>query len=567
MPAKITSPHDYQGKVINESFEHWQNGYQNICLVAPTGAGKTVIKAFTAKRFLQENPDKMVVIFAHRDVLLTQISCAVGSIGLPHRMICARKTEVSIGNTHLDEFGESYLSDKAKIIIASVPTWIKRDTRELAKFIGLWCMDEFHHTLVDNMWGKAVNGLNHAIGLGVTATPIRTDGKGLGRHACGVADVIIETPKMGELIKMKRLSPYKVYTPPDRVDTAGINITAGGDYNQKKLAKATDKKDITGDAVDHYLRLAKGKQGIIFAASVAHAEHVAQQFRESGVNAIALSSTTHDAVRERKIREFRQGKIELLVNYDLFGEGFDVPAVEVVIMLRKTMSFGLFKQMFGRCLRVLKGKLYGILIDHVGNVSEHVSAGSHLHDDPEWTLNSTKKKSSTNGIDIITRVCSKCFHYYTPLSTNIKSFVCPDCGHAESDIERNTTQKEIQVNDGVLVEFDTGFFDEIMKEIRKVDKPPEEVFRQMQNAPRVAAHSAVNNHKLRQEAQYVLRVWIVNWCNETGAIQGLDVSTTQNEFTRIFSVNIFKAQTLGARLANELTEKIQYDLLERRLFV
>ena len=566
MPPKITAPHDYQAKVIKEAFEHWQQGFKNICLVAPTGAGKTVVKAFTAKRFLQENPDKMVVIFAHRDVLLNQISCAAASVGLPHRMICARKTEVSIGNTHMEEFGESYLTDNAKLIIASVPTWIKRDTVDLAKYIGLWCMDEFHHTLVDNMWGNAVTGLTHAVGLGVTATPIRTDGKGLGRNACGVADVIIKTPNMGELIQMKRLSPYKVYTPPDRVDTTGVNITAGGDYNREKLAKATDKKDITGDAVDHYLRLANHKQGIIFAASVKHAEHVAQQFRESGVNAIALSSSTNDTVRERKIREFRQGKIELLVNYQLFDEGFDVPAVEVVIMLRKTKSYGLFKQMFGRCLRVLKGKPYGILIDHVGNVSEHVDAGSHLHDDPEWTLNSTKKKSSGTGIDILARVCSKCFHYYTPLSTNIKSFVCPECGHAESDIERNNTQKEIQVSDGVLVEFDTGFFDEIMKEIKKVDKSPDDVFRQMQNAPRVVAHSAVNKHKARQDSQFILREWIISWCNETGEVQGLDIPTTQNEFARIFLVNIFKAQTLGARLADELTEKIQYDLLERRLF-
>ena len=103
MPPKITAPHDYQAKVIKEAFEHWQHGYKNICLVAPTGAGKTVVKAFAAKRFLQENPDKMVVIFAHRDVLLNQISCAAASIGLPHRMICARKTEVSIGNTHIEE--------------------------------------------------------------------------------------------------------------------------------------------------------------------------------------------------------------------------------------------------------------------------------------------------------------------------------------------------------------------------------------------------------------------------------------------------------------------------------
>jgi superfamily II DNA or RNA helicase len=567
MPVKITAPHDYQSVAIEESFVKWREGYKVVCLVAPTGAGKTIIKAFTAKRFLEENPGKMVVIFAHRDVLLSQISLAAAQVGLPHSMICARKTETMIGNSHMEELGESYLHDNARVIIASVPTWIKRDTKELSKMVGLWCMDEFHHTLADNMWGKAVGTLKNAVGLGVTATPLRSDGLGLGSHAQGVADTIVKTPGMGQLMAMKRLSTYKVFTPPDKVDVTGINITSSGDYNQQKLAKATDKKDITGDAVEHYLKLATGKQGIIFAASVIHAEHVAQQFRESGVNAVALSSKTNDSVRERKIREFRHGKIQILVNYQLFDEGFDVPAVEVVIMLRKTKSYGLFKQMFGRCLRVLKGKPYGILIDHVGNVAEHVEPGKHLHDDPEWTLDSAKKKSSTVVKDILSRVCSQCFHYYTPLSNSIKHYVCPSCGHVENDEDRNQTQREIQVADGVLVEYDTGYFDEIIKEINKIDTPVETFKNKVANMPNVVKFSAIKKHEKRQKAQIILREWIVNWCNETGMQQGLNIKTTQDEFNRIFSVNIFKAQTLGATSADELTEKIKYDLLERRLFV
>lgn len=471
-----------------------------------------------------------------------------------------------IGDAHMEELGSSYLHDKARVIIASVPTWIKRDISELAPLVGMWAMDEFHHTLAENMWGIAISKLTNAVGLGVTATPLRADLKGLGRNASGVADCIVKTPGMGELIRRGRLSPYKVYTPPDKVDVSGINITSGGDYNQQKLAEATDRPDITGDAVKHYLKLAKGQQGIVFAASVNHAEHVAQEFKNSGVNAVALSSKTKPNIRQAKIREFRNGKIDLLVNYDLFGEGFDVPAVAVVIMLRKTLSYGLFKQMFGRCLRVLAGKEYGILIDHVGNVAEHIIPGKHLHEDPEWSLDDIKRKPKNIMKDILTRVCPNCFHFYVPLTSSIKSHICPACGHNESEQERITTQRKIQADDGILVEFDTGYFDEIMREIAKVDMPVETFKNRMKNAPHVVRASAVKNHEARQEAQIILREWIVHWCNETGLHQGLDVLTTQYEFDRIFSTNIFKAQAMSATAAIELTDKIKMDLLERRLF-
>ena len=560
----INNPHDYQANVINEAFDQWDNGFQNICLVAPTGAGKTIIKGFAVKYWLERNPGKFAVIFAHRDVLLTQISLAAARIGLPHQMVCAKATERVIGDIHMEELGESFLHDKANIIIASVPTWIKRDTSSIEKYIGLWCMDECHHQLVDNMWGKSVLGLSHAIGLGVTATPIRADKKGLGRHADGLFDTIITTPGMGELIEMGRLSPYKVYTIPSRVDLTGVNVTSSGDYNQQKLAKATDKASITGDAVDHYLRLADGKQGIIFAASVAHSEHVAQQFRAAGINAVALSSNTNITERQHKVNEFRNGKIKILVNYDLFGEGFDVPAVEVVIMLRKTLSYGLFKQMFGRCLRVLDGKICGILIDHVGNVQEHCIPGKHLHDDPEWTLDRGRKKSGGGEGGIITRICPKCFNFYAPASKSIKSYICPACGHAESDQERIEAQKEVQVRDGVLVEYDTGYLTKILAERDKVDKPVEQVRFGLQKgkAHPAIVNAATNRHKARQEAQNKLRSWIGQWCIESNHRLKMDVQTIQGEFNRRFNVDIFKAQTLGAKDSEELMTKIQLDIIE-----
>lgn len=566
----ITKPHDYQDIVINDTFKAWSQGIINPCLVAPTGAGKTIIKAFTAKRWLHENQGKICVIFAHRDVLLTQISLAVAQVGIPHRMLCSTATEKQIADAHIDELGQSYISQRSRLIIASVPTWIKRDTSDLVDLVGMWALDECHHALSSNMWGQAVGVLKNAVGLGVTATPKRADRKGLGRHVDGIFDSILTTPGMGELILRGRLSPYKVYTPPDRIDMTGVNKTGGGDWNQTKLAKATDKPDITGDAVKHYKRLADGKQGIIFAASIAHSEHVAEQFKSNGINAIALSSKTKDRIRQQRIKEFRQGKIQLLVNYDLFGEGFDVPAVVVVIMLRKTESFALFKQMFGRCLRVLKGKSHGILIDHVGNVDRHCRLMKHVHDDPTWTLDrySERKKSDVED-EIIARVCPNvsCMHYYRPVSKNPSSFVCPECGHRENDKEVIAVAKKLQEDDGILVEYDTGWLHEMQLEINKVDEPVDQMRNRLSHSPMstIAIHSAVKRHKERQTKQCTLREWIVHWCNEVGALKGLDVPTTQGEFNRIFKINIFKAQVLSATDAQELVDKIKTNLLDNLL--
>ena len=569
--AQIKSPHDYQAAVIKESFETWQAGVQNICLVAPTGAGKTIIKSFTVKYWLANNPGKFAVIFAHRDVLLSQISLAAASIGLPHKMICSRSTEREIGQTHIEELGESWLSDSARVIIASVPTWIKRDISAIVPHIGLWCMDEFHHTLRENMWGQALEPLSHCIGLGVTATPLRGDKKGLGRHTDGVADVIIKTPGMGELIAMGRLSPYRVYTIPSQLDLTGVNVTSSGDYNQRKLAKASDKPTITGDAIEHYKRLANGKQGIVFAASVEHAQHVADEFKAAGINAVALSSKTHTLERNRAVRKFRKGEITLLVNYDLFGEGFDVPAVEVVILLRKTLSYGLFKQMFGRCLRVIAGKQYGILIDHVGNVpyflSEHL-AGKHLHDDPEWTLDRPdNKRSSSGGTGVVTRVCPACRAVYSPVAVNVSiGHTCPYCGHTESQADRNNAQREILEQAGTLVEYDTSYLDEILSKRAKVDEPAESMRSRMTHAGAnpVIVNSAVSRHTERQNQQERLRKLINEWCNDVARILGItDVTTIQAEFMHRFGVDIFKAQVLSASEAAELTSKIRDDIYEK----
>lgn len=249
----------------------------------------------------------------------------------------------------------------------------------------------------------------------------------------------------------------------------------------------------------------------------------------------------------------------MLVNADLFGEGFDCPAVEVCIMLRKTQSYSLFKQQFGRALRVFDGKLFGILIDHVGNVPRHCTHGAP-HDDPEWSLARRKKRNKNDdGEDLPTgKICTKCGFWEVPKT---EPHVCSDCGHKETEPERLAAQQNFQAKEGKLIEMDIDFINTLMTEREKVDKSPERLRASMVHHPAIAVNSAVNNHTKRQFAQNELRPWIQSWCRDVAHHNKWDAKTAQNEFEVHFNVNILKAQVLSERLSLELLEKIKHDYI------
>ena len=534
----------------------WSEGYRNVCSVLPTGAGKTILKAEMARRELLSGG--LVVIFAHRDVLLGQIADALCMMDLPHAFITSDNTRREICDEQVAKYGKTFRDDSARIIVCSVDTFYRRDLTQLAPMVTKWFMDETHHLLADSKWYRCIEPLVNARGLGVTATPIRADKKGIGRIADGIYDAMSVGATMHQLIEQGMLCPYRVYTPPSKLDSTAIKVTASGDYNQSALAKATDNSDITGDAVQHYKSLALGKQAIVFTVTIDHGHHVAEQFRKAGISAVNLSSKTKAKERNEKINAFKRGEIKVLVNCDLFGEGFDVPAVECVIMLRKTQSYSLYKQQFGRALRVLAGKEFGILIDHVGNV-EHFMLEyclNYPHEDPEWSLDRPKKKrNKTTELDrILSRVCPDCFARYVPSTHN--KHQCPYCNHIETPKEELDALKKFQGNKGTLVEMNIDFIKNLMAERKKVDRSPEEVSHFMQNSPSKIRYSAVANHKKRLNAQTILRDKIQRWCRVRAGMFNLDVKATQNEFEIEFGVNILKAQVLSEREANELLEKM-----------
>jgi len=550
----------HQVDVITKAYEIWKTQLINLLIVLPTGAGKTIVKAQFAKEAYAEN--KRTVIFAHRDVLLVQISLALGMLMVPHSFIVSQKTRTYITNLHLEKFGRSYWVDTSPIIVVSVDAFLarlKKGTIDQARtdLINFWMMDEAHHTLKDNKWGRCISALRKAYGVGVTATPIRTDMKGLGVHADGVFHEMIVGAKMKDLIANGKLCAYKIFSPPTKVDTTGLKLNKKGDWNESDLAKRTDRSDITGDAVEHYLRLASGKKAITFTCNIAHAVHVANQFNLAGVPSLAISSNNTNAERQQALEDFKAGRIMNLVNCDLFGEGFDVPSVEVCIMLRKTESYSLFKQQFGRCLRALKGKLFGVLLDHVGNVPRHCMELAP-HEDPIWSLDRAAKKKATEINEPVGRICPQksCNLYYIPVGGDK---TCPHCGHTETQAEMIEADQNWQSEKGDLVELTFDFIDMLINERANVDKPIEDVREKMAYANSVVRNSVVSNHIRRQNAQTILRGAVQDWCVCKGINELWDIKTTQREFELKFKVNVLKAQTLSERKALELAEKVKND--------
>lgn len=546
--------------------------FKNVMLVLPTGAGKTIVMAYRA--WLCAQRGEGCVIFAHRDVLLEQISEALCKFNVYHSIYASRDTVNFITTNNGKSFGNSFHRETSMIILASVDTFWRRDVSAILPYMALWMMDEGHHMTKGSKWHKCIEALDNqpwTKGLLVTATPLRADKKGLGRHASGIADAMFVGANMQLLIERKLLCLYKIYVPESLVDVSTVNVTGSGDYNRDKLAKETDKSNITGSVIEHWKAIAFGKRTIIFTVNIAHSDHVAAQFRASGIKAVSLSSEDLPSVRKREIADFRAGRTTVLVNCDLFSEGFDVPGVEVVIGLRKTMSYAMFKQQFGRMLRILDGKEFGIFIDHVGNVPYFMDLYNleYPHDDPEWSLDDAPKKPKRSGKKTyITITCNKCRMYYSPEPGTDQKEKCPGCGHDHSTDAQLATARSFQEKQGKLVELalNLDLFKSLLAKRDDVDELPENLRRRMKyaGAASIVYTAAFNNQTKRRNAQLVLRSFIQQWCvKRAKEMPEYPPPLIQREFEIAFEIPILKAQVLSEPEAIKLTERIQSELAKQ----
>ena len=336
--------YDYQ-EDMKERIEKALRLHRSVMAQMPTGTGKTYLLTAVIDSFVNGNPMEKVWIVAHRRELVSQIDETV------------RK------------FHSYYASDTSSLL-SSVKAmsiqWLMRHYDEIEEEPGMIVIDEAHHALAKTykeMWERFPN----AKFLGLTATPCRLNGKGF----TDLFDVLVQSWSVPEFISKGRLATYDfVSIKSDGVTQRLIDSLqkrgADGDYQNKEMDMLLNKKPSIERLYQSLEEFVKDRKGIVYAINISHAQKITKLYQEHGVKVIAIDSKTPATERQQAIEAFKKGDIQVLVNVDIFSEGFDCPDVEFVQLARPTLSLAKYLQMVGRGLRVAKGKKNCVIIDNVG---------------------------------------------------------------------------------------------------------------------------------------------------------------------------------------------------------
>ncbi|MFA5387029.1 MAG: DEAD/DEAH box helicase [Candidatus Paceibacterota bacterium] len=517
---------DYQLAVKHQILSAFNDGHRRVLAVMPTGAGKTVVMAD-----ILSGIDGYSIAIAHRQELVSQISLAMAREGIVHRIIAPVNVIKSIIHLHVKKYGRSYHNLNARSFVAGVDTLIRREYDWFHK-ISLWEIDEGHHVLPTNKWGRAVALFPNARGIGWTATPCRSDKKSLNV----TYQKMIVGPSMGELINQGYLSKYKVYGPPQSINLDDVKITRRGDYSDTDLTVASHKSTITGDIVKHYLRIAPGKRGVTFVVDVETSKQVADAYVNAGVPAASIDARTDIMERSRQIDRLERGELLQLVNVDIFGEGFDLPAIEVVSLGRPTASLGLHRQQIGRVLRPCNGKFHGTIIDHVGNVGRHGLPDT----DMVWSIDTPEPQRRPGAGGGGVKFCVECYN----AMENFRR-ICPHCG---AEIVSGGKGRPEQV-DGDLTEYDDDTLDTLRRAAASVI-----------TSPNIGNPHVARAWDKRREAQNRLREIIALWAGHKRDILRLSDAESYRLFYHSFNVDVLTAQSLSAGDADRLTHSVREDL-------
>ena len=335
---------DYQ-EDMKERIEKAFRLHRSVMAQMPTGTGKTYLLTAVIDSFVSNNPKEKVWIVAHRRELVSQIDETVRKF-------------------------HSYSASNTSSLLSSVKAvsiqWLSKHYDEIEEEPGMIVIDEAHHALAKTykeMWER----FPKAKFLGLTATPCRLNGKGF----TDLFDVLVQSWDVPEFISKGRLATY------DFVSIKSDGITqrlidslqkrgADGDYQNKEMDMLLNKKPSIERLYRSLEEYVKGRKGIVYAINISHAQKITKLYQENGVKAIAIDSKTPATERQQDIEAFKKGDIQVLVNVDIFSEGFDCPDVEFVQLARPTLSLAKYLQMVGRGLRVAKGKKNCVIIDNVG---------------------------------------------------------------------------------------------------------------------------------------------------------------------------------------------------------
>ena len=335
---------DYQ-EDMKERIEKALRLHRSVMAQMPTGTGKTYLLTAVIDSFVSNNPMEKVWIVAHRRELVSQIDETVRKF-------------------------HSYFASNTSSLLSSVKAmsiqWLMRHYDEIEEEPGMIVIDEAHHALAKTykeMWER----FPKAKFLGLTATPCRLNGKGF----TDLFDVLVQSWSVPEFISKGRLATYDfVSIKSDGVTQRLIDSLqkrgADGDYQNKEMDMLLNKKPSIERLYQSLEEFGKDRKGIVYAINISHAQKITKLYQEHGVKAIAIDSKTPAVERQQDIEAFKKGDIQVLVNVDIFSEGFDCPDVEFVQLARPTLSLAKYLQMVGRGLRVAKGKKNCVIIDNVG---------------------------------------------------------------------------------------------------------------------------------------------------------------------------------------------------------
>lgn len=549
---------DYQNQAKADIYEAWNCGHKNVLLVLPTGAGKTVSfssVAYDMVHALVEIGGRKIkyptAIIVHRKELVQQISLTLAQVGIVHNIIAPRPVIKGIIAAQRKVLNKQFYDHTAAVSVISVDTLNARFDRykDWAKSIRLWITDEAAHVTKNNKWGRAVNYFPNAIGLGVTATPQRLDKRGLGRNADGVFDIMVEGPSVRLLIDRGFLCSYRAAIPESDYRLHLKEAEGNSDYSKEAMLVAAQHSRIVGDTIKNYQKFANGKQAIIFCDSINTATKMEKKFIDEQIKAKLLTGETDDGERLQALIDYRDKKIQVLLNVDLFDEGLDVPGIECVIMARPTKSLGKYLQMIGRGLRPAKGKPFLVLIDQVGNIKEHGLPDMRR----TWSLDRVARRREK--LNLI-RIC-KNYQCNAPFDRVLTE--CPYCG--QKDIPGSHGggggRPSPAMVDGDLVLLDPETLRK-MEALTHLEDPGHLARRVGRVAGKYAAEKAAKDQIERIKNQKELAHKIALWAGKIRR-EGWADRTIHKMFYLKFNMTITEALALPSAGMLEIIRELEYD--------
>lgn len=509
----------YQSDLVTDIRKAFRDGFKCPLLVASTGMGKTLMFSYITHSASQKgNP---VVITAHRKEIIQQISLSLAKFGVEHQIIAPDVKVRAIKIAHFKSFGRSYVNNLSDVMVGSVQTIVGRlaTVDATVKRSGgklLVVVDEGHHCVEDTQWGRLMShcrDMHDSLGLIVTASPERLDGRGLGAGHGGYADTMVEAPPMSWAIENGFLSPYRAFVAQNPIDMTGVKIKMG-EYSTAETEERVDKPSITGDAIAHYRQHASGLRAVAFCVSIKHSQHVAAEFNAAGIPAAHIDGGTDDLAREKAIIDFADGNIMVLTQVNLISEGFDLSAIaqkdvtiDCLIDLAPTASLVNAMQRWGRALRPRLGKPYAIFLDHAGNISRHGLPDAER----EWSLEGRKKKkgkaAKDDQPDVLVKTCPECFAIFAPAP------VCPNCGH-----QLEVKERKIEHKDGELQELTQEQKELLRAQAKRRQSQAQTVddLVSVMGYSRARAQHIINAREEKAEIHDRLKVALIEWNRRTG---------------------------------------------------